>query len=99
MYMFYYKSSQHQCSLLCNGLWNGIPHEHFQVICVNVSIFLLQFIMCFTVLSGIYANICLFHSYFEVNVATRSSPYPDQMVDQDLEMTLTALNVSGDHVN
>ncbi len=23
MYMFYYKSCQHQCSLLCIGLWNG----------------------------------------------------------------------------
>ncbi len=22
MYMFYYKSRQHQCSLFCNGLWN-----------------------------------------------------------------------------
>ncbi len=81
-------------------------------------------IMCFTVLSGIYTNIRLFHSYSEVNVATQSvsrsdghcshpdpvriqirwslqspgsSPYPDQMVDQDLEMTSTALNVSGDH--
>ncbi len=35
-------------------------------------------------------------SYSEVIVATRSSPYPDQMVDQHLEMTTTALNVSGD---
>ncbi len=55
--------------------------------------------MCFTVLSGIYANISMFHSYSEVNVGTISSPYPDQMVEQDLEMTLTALNVSGDHVS
>ncbi len=30
--------------------------------------------------NGIYANICLFLSYSEVTVATRSSPYPDQMV-------------------
>ncbi len=58
----------------------------------------------------IYANISLFLSYSEVTVATRSgpypaqmitavnrsSPYPDQMVDQHLEMTSTALNVSGD---
>ncbi len=60
----------------------------------------------------IYANISLFLSYSEVTVATRSGPYPDQMVDQhlaqsfvspvtslkttDLEMTSTALNVSGD---
>ncbi len=58
----------------------------------------------------IYANISLFLSYSEVTVATRfgpysaqmitavnrSSPYPDQMVDQHLETTSTALNVSGD---
>ncbi len=58
----------------------------------------------------IFANISLFLSYSEVTVATRSgpypaqmitavtrsSPYPDQMVDQHLEMTSTALNVSGD---
>ncbi len=57
----------------------------------------------------IYANICLFLSYSEVTVATRSDPYPaqritavtrsssypDQMVDQHLETTSTALNVSG----
>ncbi|KAL0154283.1 hypothetical protein M9458_050396 [Cirrhinus mrigala] len=42
--------------------------------------------------SGIYANISLFHSYSEVTVATRSSPYPDQTVDQHLETTSTALN-------
>ncbi len=42
--------------------------------------------------NGIYANISVFLSYSEVTVATRSSPYPDQMVDQDLEMTSTALN-------
>ncbi len=30
--------------------------------------------------NGIYANISLFLSYSEVTVATRSSPYPDQMV-------------------
>ncbi len=29
-------------------------------------------IMCFTVLSGIYDNISLFHSYSEVNLATQS---------------------------
>ncbi len=44
----------------------------------------------------IYANISLFLSYSEVTVATRSSLYPDQMVDQHLETTSTALNVSGD---
>ncbi len=55
--------------------------------------------MCFIVLSGNYTNISLFHSYSEVTVAIRSNPYPDQMVDQDLEMTSTALNVSGDHVS
>ncbi len=52
----------------------------------------------------IYANISLFLSYFEVTVATRSgpypaqmvtaltrsSPYPDQMVDQHLETISTA---------
>ncbi len=57
----------------------------------------------------IYADIRLFLSYSEVTVATRSGPYPaqmvtavtrsslypDQMVDQLLEMTSTALNVSG----
>ncbi len=32
--------------------------------------------------NGIYANISVFLSYSEVTVATRSSPYPDQMVDQ-----------------
>ncbi len=60
--------------------------------------------------NGIYTNISLFLSYSEVTVATRSSlypdqmvtavtwssPYPDQMVDQHLETTSTALNVSGD---
>ncbi len=30
--------------------------------------------------NGIYANISLFLSYSEITVATRSSPYPDQMV-------------------
>ncbi len=58
----------------------------------------------------VYANISLFLSYSEVTVATRSgpypaqmvtavnrfSPYPDQMVDQHLEMTSTALNVRGE---
>jgi hypothetical protein len=29
----------------------------------------------------------------------RFSPYPDQMVDQHLEMTFTALNISGDQNN
>ncbi len=57
-----------------------------------------------------YANISLFLSYSGVTVATRSgpypaqtitavnrsSPYPDQMVNHHLEMTSTALNVSGD---
>ncbi len=43
----------------------------------------------------IYANISLFLSYSEVTVATRSGPYPDQMVDQHLETTSTTLNVSG----
>ncbi len=45
----------------------------------------------------IYAHISLFLSYAEVTVATRSSPYPDQMIDQHLETTSTAptaLNVS-----
>ncbi len=31
-----------------------------------------------------------------ITTVTRCSPYPDQMVDQHLEMTSTALNVSGD---
>ncbi len=44
----------------------------------------------------IYTNISLFLSYSEVTAVTRSSSYPDQMVDQHLEMTSTALNVSGD---
>ncbi len=58
----------------------------------------------------IYTNISLFFSYSEVTVATRSGPYPaqmitavnrsslfpDQMVDQHLETTSTALNISGD---
>ncbi len=58
----------------------------------------------------IYANISLFLSYSKVTAATRSgpypaqmvttvtgsSPYPDRMVDQHLETTSTALNVSGD---
>ncbi len=58
----------------------------------------------------IYANISLILSYSEVTVATQSDPYlaqmvtavtrsslyPDQMVDQHLETTSTALNVSGD---
>ncbi len=53
----------------------------------------------------IYANISLVLSYSEVTVATRSgpypaqmvtavtrsSPYPDQTMDQNLEMTSTAL--------
>ncbi len=57
----------------------------------------------------IYSNISLFLSYSEVAVATRSgpypaqmvnavtrcSPYPDQMVDHHLETTSKALNVSG----
>ncbi len=42
--------------------------------------------------NGIYANISLFLSYSEITVATRSSLYPDQMVDQHQEMTSTALN-------
>ncbi len=60
--------------------------------------------------NDIYANISLFLSYSEVTVATQSGPYPaqfitavtrsnpylDQMVDQHLETTSTALNVSGD---
>ncbi len=45
--------------------------------------------------TGIYAN-SLFLSYSDITVATHSSPYPDQMVDQHLETTSTALNVSGD---
>ncbi len=44
----------------------------------------------------IYANISLFLSYSEVTVATQSSPYPDQMVDQHLETISTALNACGD---
>ncbi len=58
----------------------------------------------------IYANISLFLSYSEVTIATRSGSYPaqmitadnrsslylDHMVDHHLEMTSTALNVSGD---
>ncbi len=58
----------------------------------------------------IYSNISIFLSYSEVTVATRSgpypaqmitavtrfSPYPDQIVGQHLETTSTALNVSGD---
>ncbi len=44
----------------------------------------------------IYFNISPFLSYSEVTAVTRSSPYPDQMVDQHLETTSTALNVSGD---
>ncbi len=57
----------------------------------------------------IYANISLFPSYSEVTVATRSgpypaqmvtavtrsSPYPDELVDHHLETTSTALNDSG----
>ncbi len=31
-----------------------------------------------------------------ITAVNRSSPYPDQMVDHHLEMTSTALNVSGD---
>ncbi len=42
---------------------------------------------------NIYANISLFLSYSEVTVATRSGPYPAQMVHQHLESTSTALNV------
>ncbi len=44
----------------------------------------------------IYANSSIFLSYFEVTIATRSSPYPDPMVDHHLETTSTALNISGD---
>ncbi len=44
--------------------------------------------------NGIYANISLFLSYSEVTVATRSSPYPDQMVDQHLEMTSTEIRTT-----
>ncbi len=57
----------------------------------------------------IYANISLFPSYSEVTVATRSgpypaqmvtavtrsSPYPDELVDHHLETTSAALNDSG----
>ncbi len=39
----------------------------------------------------IYTNISPFLSYSEVTVATRSGPYPDQMVDQHLEMTSATL--------
>ncbi len=60
--------------------------------------------------NDIYANISLFLSYSKLTGATRSGPYPaqmitavnrsspcpDQMVDHHLEMTSTALNVSGD---
>ncbi len=60
--------------------------------------------------NDIYTNISLLLSYSEVTITThsgpypaqmitavtRSSPYQDQMVEQDLEMTSTALNVSGD---
>ncbi len=42
----------------------------------------------------IYANIM--YPAQMVTAVTRSSPYPDQMVDQHLETTSTALNVSGD---
>jgi len=49
--------------------------------------------------NGIYAKISLFLSYSEVTVATRSSPYPAQMVDQHLETTSTALNFSRDQDN
>ncbi len=58
----------------------------------------------------IYTNISLFISYSKVTVANRSGPYPaqiitavnrsspctDHMVDHHLEMTSTALNISGD---
>ncbi len=44
----------------------------------------------------IYTNISLFLSYSEVTVATRSSPYPDQMMDQHLETNSTALNIGWD---
>ncbi len=47
----------------------------------------------------IYANISLILSYSEVTAVTRSSLYPDQMVDQHLETTSTALNISGDQDN
>ncbi len=60
--------------------------------------------------NDIYANISLLLSYSKVTVATRSGPYPaqmitavnrsgpypDQMVYHLLEMTSTALNVSRD---
>ena len=49
--------------------------------------------------NGIYAKISLFLSYSEVTVATRSSLYPAQMVDQHLETTSTALNFSRDQDN
>ncbi len=39
----------------------------------------------------IYTNISPFLSYSEVTVATRSGPYPAQMVDQHLEMTSATL--------
>ncbi len=59
---------------------------------------------------NIYANISLFLSYSDVTVATRSGPYPaqmitavnksspytDQMADHHLETNSTALNVGGD---
>ncbi len=38
--------------------------------------------------NDIYANISLFLSYSKVTAVTRSSPYPDQMVDQHLETDL-----------
>ncbi len=44
----------------------------------------------------ISANISLLLSYSKIIVANRSSTYPDQMVDQHLETTSTALNTSGD---
>ncbi len=43
----------------------------------------------------IYANISLFVSYSEVTAFT-DGQMVDQMVDQHLETTSTALNVSGD---
>ncbi len=46
--------------------------------------------------NGIYTNISVCLSYFEITVATLSSPFPDQMVDQHPEITSTALNVSRD---
>ncbi len=55
--------------------------------------------MCFIVLSGIYANISLFHSYSEVNVDTQIQSVSRSDVDQHLEMTSTAMNVSGDQDN